>query len=112
MKKFILSVICLSIVSSAACAIPPTLRAVLLEAKEGAKFMVRRSMSTVKSLPGYTPKDQSDLTVVESRMPTRIKLLGPESYVPLDTKQFHARELDKPVVTKDSHSILVELKKK
>ena len=117
MKIFILSIIYLSTISSIVCAVPPTLRVALLEAREGIEFMVRRNMGTLRVTPGFKPEKQTEIPkefISHREFPRKVKFLdGDHSLfiVPGDKRQTTTTEA--PQVTRENdHSVRVDLKKK
>ncbi|HQS83535.1 MAG: hypothetical protein B7Y25_05890 [Alphaproteobacteria bacterium 16-39-46] len=113
MKKFLLSVVCLSVISSVVSA--GRFDRVLLLAGERFSEMTKRSMSTVvRSTPGFRPEKQPSFSMKEVNMPTRVRFLdeGHELYVPLDKKLLKERNLRIPHTTREKSNIHVELKKK
>lgn len=116
MKNFILSIICLSVLSSAVYAIPPVLRLSLVEVGEGIKYMARRSMSTLKATPGYRPdKEVQKVQLIRATVPSRIKYTDKEgeSYISLAPfKEDDSRIMVPSLEVQDDHSVLVHLKKK
>lgn len=115
MKKFILSAICFSFISSIACAIPPTLRTALLEAGEGIKFMAKRSVNTLRITPGFRPEKQPEVPFQQIERPGRVRFLdhNHEFYVPINRQIVSTPEISSPKVTReDNHSVRVDLDQK
>ena len=113
MKNFILSVICLSIISSVVYAIPPMLRLSLFEAKEGIKYMARRNINTLRSTSGYKPENQSP-TFSYLHLPKKVEFLDAdhEIFIPASPNKQFAKISPPDIKKENDHTVGVDLKKK
>ena len=116
MKKFILSAICISFVSSGAYSAPPALKMLLSEAREGIKLMTKRNISTLqKSTPGYRPDSQAEVRLVRATVPIRVQFTDRncENYISLYPFKEDDSKIREPTLgIQSKYGVLVHLKKK
>ncbi|HQS84482.1 MAG TPA: hypothetical protein PLY23_06225 [Alphaproteobacteria bacterium] len=113
MKKFLLSSICLSFISSVVCA--GRFERILTEGEKVVE-MARKSMSTLRVTAGFKPEKQPEIPrefISHREFPRRVQFLDRDHslfIVPGDKRQSTTSEAPK-VTREDDHSVRVDFKK-
>jgi hypothetical protein len=114
MKKFFLLFACLSCISSVVYAVPPALRALLSEAREGIRVMARRNTGSGRATPGYRPDPDAQRALPLTKpttLPGRIVYTDREGEVGILLPPFKVHERVSSVEMV-SGGVITHLKKK
>jgi hypothetical protein len=115
MKKYALLFISYILSSSIVSALPPQIRALLIEAGAGITTVTKRSLSSIRLTPGYKPEKVPEFSPSLNKLPTDVQFLDDDHslYVYRRANQSHKFKLPEPTVTKENDSsVKVELKKR